>query len=42
MVVNNSSSGGTLVQISIPIYQAHDVAQGAAGILQEARSNTLR
>ena len=42
MVVNNSPTGGTLVQISLPIYQAHEVAQGAAGILQEARSNTLR
>jgi two-component system LytT family sensor kinase len=42
MVVNNSSTGGTLVQISLPIYQAHEVAQGAAGILQEARSSTLR
>jgi two-component system LytT family sensor kinase len=42
MIVNNSPSGGTLVQIAIPIYQAHEVAQGAAGILQEARSNTLR
>jgi two-component system LytT family sensor kinase len=42
MIVNNSASGGTLVQISLPLYQAHEVAQGAAGILQEARSNTLR
>jgi two-component system LytT family sensor kinase len=42
LIVNNSPTGGTLVQITLPIYQAHDVAQGAAGILQEARSNTLR
>lgn len=42
LVVNNSEGGGTLVQISIPIYQAHEVAQGVSGILQEARSNTLR
>lgn len=42
LVVNNSPTGGTLVKISLPIYQAHDVAQGAAGILQEARSSTLR
>jgi two-component system, LytTR family, sensor kinase len=42
LVVNNSPSGGTLVQISMPIYQAHEVAPGAAGILQEARSSTLR
>lgn len=42
LVVNNGSSGGTLVQIYLPIYQADDVAQGVSGILQEARSNTLR
>lgn len=42
LVVNNSATGGTLVQISLPIYQIHDVAQGVSGILQEARSNTLR
>jgi two-component system LytT family sensor kinase len=42
LVVNNSPSGGTIVRISLPIYQAHEVAQGAAGILQEARSSTLR
>jgi two-component system LytT family sensor kinase len=42
LVVNNSPTGGTLVQITLPMYQAHHVAQGAAGILQEARSNTLR
>ncbi len=42
MVVKNSPSGGTLVRISLPIYQAHEVAQGVSGILQEARSNTLR
>lgn len=42
MVVNNSPTGGTLVQISIPMYQANEVAQGVSGVLQEARSNTLR
>lgn len=42
MVVENSPTGGTLVRISLPIYQAHEVAQGVSGILQEARSNTLR
>lgn len=42
MVVENSPSGGTLVRISLPIYQAHEVAQGVSGVLQEARSNTLR
>jgi two-component system LytT family sensor kinase len=42
MVVDNSPSGGMLVRISLPIYQAHEVAQGVSGILQEARSNTLR
>ena len=42
MVVNNSPSGGTLVQITLPTYQAHEVAQGVSGVLQEARSNTLR
>ncbi len=43
LAVNNSPNGaGTLVQISLPMYQANEVAQGAAGILQEARSNTLR
>jgi two-component system LytT family sensor kinase len=42
MAVNNSQTGGTLVQISLPIYQAHRVAQGPAGVLQEVRSSTLR
>ena len=42
MVVNNSPSGGTLVQITLPTYQANEVAQGVSGVLQEARSNTLR
>jgi two-component system LytT family sensor kinase len=42
LVVNNSPSGGTLVQITLPLYQAHEVAQGVSGVLQEARSNTLR
>jgi len=42
MVVENIPSGGTIVRISLPIYQAHEVAQGVSGILQEARSNTLR
>ena len=42
LVVNNSPTGGTLVQISVPIYQANEVAQGVSGLLQEARSNTLR
>jgi two-component system LytT family sensor kinase len=42
LVVNNSQTGGTLVQITLPIYQAHNVAQGAAVILQETRSSTLR
>ena len=42
MIVENSPSGGTLVRISLPIYQANEVAQGVSGLLQEARSNTLR
>jgi two-component system LytT family sensor kinase len=42
MVVNNSPRGGTLVQISLPTYQANEVAQGVSGVLQEARSSTLR
>ncbi|HUN87478.1 MAG TPA: histidine kinase [Terriglobales bacterium] len=42
MMVENSPSGGTLIRITIPIYQAHEVAQGVSGVLQEARSNTLR
>jgi two-component system, LytTR family, sensor kinase len=42
MVVENRPSGGTVVRISLPIYQANDVAQGVSGVLQEARSNTLR
>jgi two-component system LytT family sensor kinase len=42
LAVNNSPKGGTLVQISLPIYQADDVAQGVSGLLQEARSSTLR
>jgi len=42
MVVENSPSGGTLVRISLPIYQANDVAQGVSGVLQELRSSTLR
>jgi two-component system LytT family sensor kinase len=42
LIVNNSPTGGTLVQISLPIYQVNEVAQGVSGILQEARSNTLR
>jgi two-component system LytT family sensor kinase len=42
MVVDNIPSGGTVVCISLPIYQANEVAQGVSGILQEARSNTLR
>jgi two-component system LytT family sensor kinase len=42
LMVENSPSGGTLVRISIPMYQAHEVAQGVSGVLQEARSSTLR
>jgi len=42
MVVENSSSGGTLVRISLPIYQANEVAQGVSGVLQEERSSTFR
>jgi two-component system LytT family sensor kinase len=42
LVVNNSQTGGTLVQITLPIYQASDMAQGAAAIFQETRSSTLR
>ncbi len=42
LAVENSPSGGTLVRISLPIYQAHEVAQGVSGLLQEERSNTLR
>jgi len=42
MVVENSPSGGTLVRITLPIYQANDVAQGVSGILQEERSSTFR
>ncbi len=42
MAVENSPSGGTLVRISLPIYQAHEVAQGVSGLLQEERSNTFR
>ncbi|MGZ4787632.1 MAG: sensor histidine kinase [Terriglobales bacterium] len=42
MMVENSPSGGTLVRISLPIYQAHEVAQGVSGVLQEERSSTLR
>jgi len=42
MVVENNPKGGTLVRISVPIYQGTEVAQGVSGVLQEARSNTLR
>ena len=42
MMVENSSSGGTLVRISLPIYQSHEVARGVSGVLQEERSNTFR
>jgi len=42
LVVENSPGGGTLVRISLPIYQANEVAQGVSGVLQEARSNTFR
>lgn len=42
LAVNNSPTGGTLVQISLPIYQMNEVAQGVSGLLQEARSSTLR
>ena len=42
MVVENSPSGGTLIRISVPVYQAHEMAPGVTGVLQEARSNTLR
>ena len=42
MEVENNPAGGTLVRITIPIYQANEVAQGVSGVLQEARSNTLR
>jgi len=42
MVVENSPSGGTLIRISLPVYQAHEAAPGVSGVLQEARSNTLR
>ncbi|HVZ19352.1 MAG TPA: hypothetical protein VG897_19695, partial [Terriglobales bacterium] len=42
LMVENSPTGGTLVRILLPIYQAHEVAQGVSGVLQEARSSTLR
>lgn len=42
MVVENSPSGGTLIRISLPVYQTHEAAPGVSGVLQEARSNTLR
>ena len=42
LIVENIPAGGTLVRISLPIYKADEVAQGVSGVLQEARSNTLR
>jgi two-component system LytT family sensor kinase len=42
LVAENLASGGTLVRISLPLYQANEVAQGVSGVLQEERSNTLR
>ena len=41
MVVNNSPSGGTLVQLMIPTTQIDD-GQSVISVLQDARSNTLR
>jgi sensor histidine kinase YesM len=41
MIISNRPSGGTAVQLQIPL-QSAEAAQDFAAALQDARSNTLR